>query len=103
MLVVVLMYSFLKITMQVARLPSTPSTRNSLEWRYLDHTQLLEEYYLIQNFFSQIVQLPVYHSEGDQGGVLQVLLAQPGPDELARGNLLNREGGEVLSCQKKML
>ena len=35
------MYSFLKITMQVARLPSTPSTRNSLEWRYwygnMDH------------------------------------------------------------------
>ena len=52
----------------------------------------------IKTLFSQNIHLPVYHSEGDQGGVLQVLLAQPRPDELTRRNLLNRE---VLSCQRR--
>ena len=43
---------------------------------------------------------PVDDGEGDQGGVLQVLLSKPRPDKLARGNLLNRED---LSCQKEKM
>ena len=43
---------------------------------------------------------PVDDGEGDQGGVLQVLLSKPRPDKLARGNLLNRED---LDCQKEKM
>ena len=43
---------------------------------------------------------PVDHGERDQGGVLKVLLSQPRPDKLARGNLLHRED---LSCQKEKM
>ena len=43
---------------------------------------------------------PVDDGERDQGGVLQVLLSQPRPDKLARGNLLHRKD---LSCQKEKM
>ena len=55
MLVVVLMYSFLMITKQVARLPSTPSTKNRLQTfiiiLYFYFSQPMEIYEVSSNDF----------------------------------------------------